>query len=176
VIHIGSFSKTLAPALRIGYVVAGWPMLSRLITAKTDGGTGAVEQMLVAEYFSRNFEPHVRKLAGVFERKLATMIEALEREFGTIAELWRPAGGIYIWVKLPDQVDVTKLMQPAAKAGIAFNPGPEWACDGANAKSYLRLCFASPTHEQIRAGIAAFAQVCYEATGIPVRGANLRRG
>lgn len=175
VIHIGSFSKTLAPALRIGYVVAGWPVLSRLITAKTDGGTGAVEQMMVAEYFKTNFDSHVRKLAGVFESKLATMVEAVEREFGTAAEMWKPAGGIYLWIKLPDQVDVTKLMQPAAKAGVAFNPGPEWAVDGANAKSYLRLCFASPTHQQIREGVAAFAQVCYEQTGIPVRSANLSR-
>ena len=175
VIHIGSFSKSLAPALRVGYVVAQWPVLSRLITAKTDGGTGAVEQMMVAEYFSRNFEAHVRKLAGVFESKLRTMVEAVEREFGTSAEMWKPAGGIYLWIKLPDQVDVTKLIAPAAKAGIAFNPGPEWAVDGAKAKSYLRLCFASPTHAQIREGVAAFAQVCYEETGIPVRSANTRR-
>jgi 2-aminoadipate transaminase len=175
VIHIGSFSKTLAPALRIGYVVSGWPMLSRLITAKTDGGTGAVEQMMVAEYFSRNFERHVRRLAGVFESKLATMVEAVEREFGTSAEMWKPHGGIYLWIKLPDQVDVTKLIQPAAKAGVVFNAGPEWAADSAKAKSYLRLCFASPTHQQIRDGVAAFAQVCYEETGIPVRSANIRR-
>jgi len=99
----------------------------------------------------------------------------MEREFGTSVELWRPAGGIYIWLKLPDQVDVTKPIAPAAKAGIAFNPGPEWAVDGDKAKSWLRLCFASPTHAQIRDGVAAFAQVCYEETGIPVGSANVRR-
>lgn len=176
VIHIGSFSKSLAPALRVGYVVAQWPVLSRLITAKTDGGTGAVEQMLVAEYFGRNFETHVRKLSGVLKAKLATMVDAVEKEFGTSAELWRPDGGIFLWLKLPDQVDVTQLVQPAAKAGIAFNPGPEWACDGARAKPYMRLCFGLLSHQEIRDGVAALAQVCYEQTGIPVRSANIRRG
>ena len=104
------------------------------------------------------------------------MVEAVEREFGTAAELWRPKGGIFLWLKLPDAIDVRKLVAPAAKAGIAFNPGPEWACDGEAAKSHMRLCFALPSKEEIRAGVAALAQVCFEETGIPERGANIRRG
>ncbi|HVH76380.1 MAG TPA: PLP-dependent aminotransferase family protein [Stellaceae bacterium] len=178
VIHIGSFSKTLSPALRLGYAVADWEAMSRLVTLKreTDSGTGALDQMLVAEYFSRSFDPHVAELNGVLKEKLATMVEAVEREFGTAAELWRPKGGIFLWLKLPDAIDVRKLVAPAAKAGIAFNPGPEWACDGEAAKSHMRLCFALPSKEEIRAGVAALAQVCFEETGIPERGANLRRG
>ena len=174
VVHIGSFSKTLAPALRVGYAIAEWPLLSRLITAKTDGGTGSLDQMVVAEYFSRHFDDHVGKLTQVLKAKRDVMIEAVEREFGTAAELWKPEGGIFLWFKLPDQVDVTKLMKPAADAGIAFNPGPEWACDPNTSKSHLRLCFALPSHEEIRAGVAAFAKVCYEQTGIPSRSANVR--
>ncbi|MEJ0069543.1 MAG: hypothetical protein WDO24_13325 [Pseudomonadota bacterium] len=79
-----------------------------------------------------------------------------------------------LWLKLPDAVDVTKLIKPAADAGIAFNPGPEWACDGAAAKSHMRLCFALPSHDQIRAGVAALARVCFEQTGIPAQSANVR--
>ena len=60
---------------------------------------------------------------------------------------FRPAGGIFLWLKLPDSVDVTKLVKPAADAGLVFNPGPEWACNGAEAKPYLRLCFALPPKE-----------------------------
>jgi 2-aminoadipate transaminase len=178
VIHIGSFSKTLSPALRLGYAVADWEAMSRLVALKreTDSGTGALDQMLVAEYFSRSFDPHVAELNGVLQEKLATMVEAVEREFGTAAELWRPKGGIFLWLKLPDAIDVRKLVAPAAKAGIAFNPGPEWACDGEAAKSHMRLCFALPSKEEIRAGVAALAQVCFEETGIPERGANIRRG
>ena len=70
------------------------------------------------------------------------MIEAVEREFGTTAEMWKPKGGIFLWFKLPDAVDVRKLVKPAADAGIQFNPGPEWVCNPEPAKSYMRLCFA----------------------------------
>lgn len=176
VIHIGSFSKTLAPALRAAYAVAPQEVLWRLVSLKTDGGTGAVEQMMVAEYFSRHFDSHVAALSGVLEEKLRTMVEAVEREFGAAAELFIPKGGIFLWIRLPDGVDVTRLVQPAARAGIQFNPGPEWACDPASAKSQLRLCFALPSKEEIREGVAAFARICFEETGIPAQSANVRHG
>jgi 2-aminoadipate transaminase len=174
VIHIGSFSKTLAPALRVAYAVAEWPVLSRLIALKTDGGTGAVEQMLVAEYFSRHFDSHVAALSGVLEDKLATMVDAVEREFGSAVECFRPKGGIFLWIKLPEAVDVTKLVKPAADRGIVFNPGPEWACDPSTARSQMRLCFALPSKQEIREGVAALARVCFEQTGIPAQSANIR--
>jgi 2-aminoadipate transaminase len=174
VIHIGSFSKTLAPALRAAYAVAPWPVLSRLVSLKTDGGTGSVEQMLVAEYFGKHFDSHVTALTAVLDGKLRTMIEAVEREFGSAAELFIPKGGIFLWIRLPPEVDVTKLVQPAAKRGIQFNPGPEWAVDPASAKSQLRLCFALPSKEEIRAGVAEFARVCFEETGIPAQSGNIR--
>jgi 2-aminoadipate transaminase len=175
VIHIGSFSKSLAPALRVGYVVAPWPILSRLIALKSDGGTGAIEQMVIAEYFGRHFDAHVEKLSGVLKKKLEVMVEAVEKEFGTAVECWVPKGGIFLWLKLPDAVDVAKLVKPAADAGIVFNPGPEWACEGAASKSSMRLCFALPSHDEIRAGVAALARVCFEQTGIPAQSANVRR-
>jgi 2-aminoadipate transaminase len=178
VIHVGSFSKTLSPALRLGYVVADWVVMSRLVGLKreTDSGTGALEQMIVAEYFSRSFTEHVGELTGILKEKLDTMVEALEREFGTAVEkMWRPKGGIFLWIKLPDRVDVTKLVAPAAKAGLVFNPGPEWSCSPSKTKSHMRLCFALPSKEDIRGGIAALAQICYEETGLPERSANIRR-
>lgn len=174
VIHIGSFSKSLAPALRVGYALAGESVLSRLVACKTDGGTGALDQMVIAEYFSRHFDAHIASLSQVLGAKLDTMMAALEEQFGTALTMRRPDGGIFLWMKLPDAVDVTTLVKPAAAAGIVFNPGPEWACDGDAAKSYLRLCFALPSHAEIRAGIAAFARVCYEQAGIPAQSANIR--
>jgi 2-aminoadipate transaminase len=178
VIHVGSFSKTLSPALRLGYVVADWAVMSRLVGLKreTDSGTGALEQMIVAEYFSRSFTEHVGELTGVLKEKLDTMVEALEREFGTtIEKMWRPKGGIFLWIKLPDRVDVTKLVAPAAKEGLVFNPGPEWSCNPGATKSHMRLCFALPSKADIRSGVAALARVCYEETGLPERSANIRR-
>jgi len=177
VIHIGSFSKTLAPALRLGYVVADWEVMSRLVALKreADSGTGAVEQMMVAEYFAPNFARHVSELSGVLREKLDTMVEALEKEFGTTVEPWRPEGGIFLWIKLPDAVDVCKLIGPAAAAGIVFNPGPDWSCRPEAATSHMRLCFALPSKNEIREGIAALARVCFEQTGIPAQSANVRR-
>jgi 2-aminoadipate transaminase len=178
VIHIGSFSKTLAPSLRLGYAVAVPDVMSRLTACKreSDSGTGALDQMVVAEYFSRNFGRHVEGLTQTLHEKLETMIEAVEREFGTAVEkMWKPKGGIFLWLKLPDRVDVTKLVAPAAKAGVAFNPGPEWSCNPNETKSHLRLCFALPSKDTIREGVAAFARVCFEETGIPEQSANIRR-
>ncbi len=178
VIHIGSFSKTLAPSLRLGYAVADWQVMSRLVACKreADSGTGALDQMVVAEYFSQDFGEHVGGLTQTLHEKLDTMVEAVEREFGTAVEkMWKPKGGIFLWLKLPDRVDVTKLVAPAAKSGIVFNPGPEWSCNPATSKSHLRLCFALPSKDQIREGVAAFARVCFEETGIPEQSANIRR-
>ena len=178
VIHIGSFSKTLAPSLRLGYAIADWQAMSRLVACKreTDSGTGALDQMVVAEYFSQNFDDHVGGLTETLHRKLDAMVEAVEREFGTaIEKMWKPKGGIFLWLKLPDRIDVTKLVAPAAKAGVVFNPGPEWSCDPDTTKSHLRLCFALPSKDMIREGVAAFARVCYEETGIPEQSANVRR-
>jgi 2-aminoadipate transaminase len=177
VLHIGSFSKTLSPALRLGYVIADPELLGRLVAMKreVDGGTGALDQMVAAEYFAHHFRPHVRALTATLREKLETMVETVNREFGTAVEMWRPQGGIFLWLKFPDAVDVRRLLAPAEKAGIAFNPGPDWAATGEAAKSFMRLCFAFPSKEAIRDGVAALARVSFEETGIPERSANIRR-
>ena len=175
VIHIGSFSKSLAPALRLGYLISGWEIMSRLLALKGDSGTGALDQMVVAEYFSKSYDQHMGHLNGVLHEKLQTMTEAVAREFGSSAECWAPKGGIFLWIKLPSEVDVRALVKPAAAAGIVFNPGPEWAVSADNSSNCLRLCFAMPSKQTIRDGVAALARVCYEQTGIPVRSGNVPR-
>ena len=175
VIHLGSFSKSLAPALRLGYIISGWEIMRRLLPLKGDSGTGALDQMVVAEYFSKNFDKHLPHLNGVLKGKLDAMVEAVEREFGSAAECWIPKGGIFLWIKLPEKVDTRALLKPAAAAGIIFNEGPAWAVSADNSSSHLRLCFAMPSIETIREGVAALAKVCYEATGIPQQSGNIRR-
>jgi 2-aminoadipate transaminase len=175
VIHLGSFSKSLAPALRLGYVIANWDIMSRLLPLKGDSGTGALDQMIVAEYVSQHFDRHVGHLNGVLREKLDTMTEAVAREFGSAAECWAPKGGIFLWIKLPPSIDVRELVKPAADAGIVFNPGPEWAVSADNSSNCLRLCFAMPSKQTIRDGVAELARVCYEQTGTPVRSGNVTR-
>jgi 2-aminoadipate transaminase len=173
VIHIGSFSKTIAPALRVGFVVAPWEMLSRMLPLKTDAGSGALEQMVLAEYCGAHFTTHVPRLARGLRAKLDVLMESLAEQFGTAAEFEEPKGGIFLWVKLPDAVDTLRLYQAALAAGVAINPGPEWSTDRDYSRSRLRLCFASPSPEAIREGVATLAEVCRREFGVPSRIANV---
>jgi 2-aminoadipate transaminase len=175
VIHIGSFSKSIAPALRVGFIVAPWDVMSRMLALKTDAGSGALEQMVLAEYCAPHFSTHVPKLTKGLRAKLDTLMEALNEQFGTAAEFEDPKGGIFLWVKLPDNVDTLKLYQAALAAGVAINPGPEWSTDKAYGKSRMRLCFASPSHEQIKEGVAKLAEVCRAEFGVPARIANVEK-
>src|SRR5208282_2840960 len=86
VIHIGSFSKSIAPALRVGYIVAEWPLLSRMLPLKTDAGSGALEQMVLAEYCAAHFTTHVPELTRGLRAKCEAMMEAFAQQFGTAAE------------------------------------------------------------------------------------------
>jgi 2-aminoadipate transaminase len=176
VIHIGSFSKSLAPALRLGYVSAPWDVMSRLVACKGDGGTPAIEQMVVADFFGQHFEDHVGRLKRRLRHKLEVLTGALEEQFGTAAEFAVPKGGIFLWVTLPERVDTRKLAGPALAEGVAYNPGPEWSTDPEAARHSMRLCFALPPPEEIRAGIARLAEICHRETGVPERSANLVRG
>lgn len=175
VIHIGSFSKSIAPALRVGFIVAPWDVMSRMLALKTDAGSGALEQMVLATYCKPHFASHVPALTRTLRTKLDTLMEALNEQFGTAAEFEEPKGGIFLWVKLPDQVDTLKLYQAALAAGVSINPGPEWSTNKGRSGSRLRLCFASPSHQQIREGVAVLAEVCRKEFGVPSRSANVEK-
>jgi len=175
VIHIGSFSKSIAPALRVGFIVAPWELMSRMLPLKTDAGSGSLEQMVLAEYCTPHFATHLPELTRGLRAKLDTLIAALNEQFGTSAEFDEPKGGIFLWVKLPDHVDTMKLYQAALAAGVSINPGAEWSTDKGYAGSRLRLCFASPSHDEIREGVAKLADVCREQFGVPERSANVNR-
>ena len=175
VIHIGSFSKSIAPALRVGYIVAEEAMIARMLSLKTDAGSGALEQMVLAEYCAEHFTEHVPKLRRGLRAKLETLMESLAEQFGTTAEFDDPPGGIFLWIKLPDAVDTLKLAAAALAAGVAINPGPEWSTDKAYARSRLRLCFASPSHAEIRQGVATLADVCRREFGLPTRSGNVEQ-
>ncbi len=175
VIHIGSFSKSIAPALRVGFIVAEWALLSRMLPLKTDAGSGALEQMVLAEYCAPHFSTHVPELTRALRAKLETLMESLAEQFGTAAEFDDPKGGIFLWVKLPDVVDTQKLAQAALASGVAINPGFEWSPDKPYGKSRLRLCFGNPSHQEIREGVAVLADVCRREFGVPTRIANVEK-
>lgn len=166
VIHISSFSKSLAPAVRVAYLTAVPAVLSQIIALKNDGGTGALDQMIVAEYFSEHFAGHIAALTPVLRHKLDILVKVLQAELGDIATLWLPRGGIFLWLKLPESVDTRELVAPAEQLGIAFNPGSDWAADAEGAKNWLRLCFALAGEQELIDGATQFAALIRRHRGI----------
>jgi len=175
VLYCGSFSKTVAPALRVGYLVAPWAVMQHVLPLKTDAGSGALEQMVLAEYLPQKFNDHVDGLVRMLKLKADAMVEALNENFGATAEFSQPVGGIYIWVTLPEHVDTRDLAVAAAAEGIAINPGPEWTVYGEQNRHRMRLCFGHPSIEVIREGVAKLADVCHQQYGVPLRSGNVER-
>jgi len=159
VLHIGSFSKSLGPGLRLGYVVASWDVMSRLISRKSDAGTGVMDQMIVGDYFSNHYGEHIDHMRNALKRKCDVLSAALREHFGPLVDFKEPRGGMYLWVKLPSGIDSRNLVQAALEEGIAYNPGPDWSADPNAAANYIRLCFALPSENEIREGIEKLAKV-----------------
>ena len=167
VLHIGSFSKTLGPGTRLGYVVASWDVMSRLLSRKNDAGTGVMDQMIVGDYFTHHYEDHILEMRSALQRKCDVLNSALRESFGPSVEFEVPRGGMYLWVRLPDGVDSRDLEGPALREGIAFNPGPDWSADPDAAAGYIRLCFALPSEAEIREGVEKMADVFRREGAIP---------
>lgn len=175
VIYCGTFSKSIAPALRVGYLVAPWPLMGHILPLKTDAGSGALEQMVLAEFLPGNFDAHVSGLLPMLKGKADTLCASLDEHFGASVEYERPVGGIYLWVTLPDTIDTDRLFRVALEQGVEINPGSQWTVDGAANKHRMRLCFGHPPVENIRDGIAKLAQICFEEFGLPTRSGNVER-
>jgi 2-aminoadipate transaminase len=175
VIYCGSFSKSLAPALRVGYIVASWKVISKILGFKNDGGSGAIEQMILADFCINNYKNHTLSLVKELKRKCDIMVKSLELEFGSIAEFDVPKGGIFIWITFPDSIDTNKLYEAALKKGIALNPGSEWVSNPRDGDHKIRLCFANPSEQTIKEGINQLAEICFQEFGLPNIRANIKR-
>lgn len=159
VIYCGSFSKSIAPALRVGYIVAEPSVIQQLLALKTDAGTGALEQLTLAEFGPTHFEAHVARLTATLHQKCKVMVASLREQFGDSVEIVEPRGGIFVWVTFPEGVDTAALAPAAARQGIEFNRGAGWSSDPEYGRRRLRLCFGHPDHDTIRSGVAALADV-----------------
>ena len=167
VLHIGSFSKTLGPGTRLGYVVASWEVMSRLLSRKNDAGTGVMDQMIVGDYFTNHYEEHIQDVRSALKRKCDVLASALRESFGPNIDFEMPRGGMYLWVRLPSGVDSRTLAMPALREGVAFNPGPDWSADPEAAANYIRLCFALPSESEIWEGIEKLADVFRREGALP---------
>ena len=174
-IFTSTFSKSIAPAIRVGYLVAKWPFLSRAIACKTDAGSGMIEQMMLAEFCPDSLRHPPRQTPAPPPGETRHPDRGLEREFRHQRRVHPSAGRNLLWLRLPEEVDTTRLTQVAAAKGIAINPGVEWSEAHPAGNRHIRVCFASATPDEIRAGIEALADVCHDTFGVPVRSANRAR-
>jgi 2-aminoadipate transaminase len=152
--YIGSFSKILGPGIRLGFFIAPQVIVSRLMPWKTDGGSSALSQMIAAEYFKDNLWEHVEEGRLAVKDKRNVLLDALEGEFGAMPgiEWTRPEGGLFLWVKLPEEVDRVRLQQLAAEHHIIYATGQAFHAYNENVP-YLRLAFGWIKREDIPEGI-----------------------
>ncbi|HSN31791.1 MAG TPA: PLP-dependent aminotransferase family protein [Ideonella sp.] len=162
VVYLGSFSKVLAPGLRLGYLVAPAPLLRPLLHAKqaADLHTPSFNQRLVHEVVAGGFlDRHVPTIRSRYRAQRDAMLAALERHLGGSGVRWnRPAGGMFLWLELPRGLDAATLLGAAVARGVAFVPGaPFFVRPGAAAARSLRLSFVTADEARIETGIAALA-------------------
>ena len=103
--------------------------MSRFISAKADAGSGVMDQLIVGDFFTNHYDEHIQELRGALQRKRDALGGALRESFGPNVEFEIPRGGMYLWMKFPEGIDVRDLVAPAMEEGIAFNPGPDWSAD-----------------------------------------------
>ena len=164
-LYLGSFSKILAPGLRLGYVVAPKALYPKLLQAKqaADLHTPSFNQRVVAEVLKDGFiDRHVPTIRALYKRQCEAMLEALAREMAGLDVHWnRPAGGMFLWARLPAGMDAVQLLPHAVEKNVAFVPGAAFYA-AHPVQETLRLSFVTSTVEQIRTGVAALAQTIRE--------------
>jgi 2-aminoadipate transaminase len=165
-VYLGSFSKILAPGLRLGYLVAPKALYPKLLQAKqaADLHTPSFNQRVVAEVLKDGFiDRHVPTIRALYKQQCEAMLAALDREMAGLGLTWnRPVGGMFLWVQLPKGLKAVPLLEKAVDKGVAFVPGFAFYAQGAN-ESTLRLSFVTATVEQINTGMAALAAAIRES-------------
>ncbi|NMM81456.1 2-aminoadipate aminotransferase [Acidovorax sp. SRB_14] len=159
-IYMGSFSKVLAPGLRIGFIVAPKAVYPKLLQAKqaADLHTPGFNQRVVAEVIKNGFlERHVPTIRALYKQQRDTMLAALEREMAGLDVRWtRPAGGMFLWVRLPQGVNAQELLPAAVERNVAFVPGAPFYATEADTRT-LRLSYVTVSSDEIDTAIAALA-------------------
>jgi 2-aminoadipate transaminase len=165
-VYLGSFSKILAPGLRLGYLVAPKALYPKLLQAKqaADLHTPSFNQRVVAEVLKDGFiDRHVPTIRALYKQQCEAMLAALDREMAGLGLSWnRPVGGMFLWVQLPKGMNAVALLDKAVQKGVAFVPGFAFYAQDPS-ESTLRLSFVTATVDQINTGMAALAQAIRES-------------
>ncbi len=161
-IYMGSFSKTLAPGLRLGYLVAPKALYPKLLQAKqaADLHTPSFNQRMVAEVLKGDFlDSHVPTIRALYKSQRDAMLAALDKHLAGSGVSWNtPDGGMFLWLKLPKGMNAVELLPQAVERNVAYVPGAAFYAD-APQHNTLRLSFVTASVDQINTGIAALAEV-----------------
>jgi 2-aminoadipate transaminase len=178
-IYFGSFSKVLAPGLRMGFIVAPKAVYPKLLQAKqaADLHSPSFNQRLIAEVMKDGFlDRHVPTIRALYKSQRDAMLEALAKHFpaqagGADASLtWNaPAGGMFLWARLPQGMNAVDLLPFAVDQGVAFVPGAPFYAEHGDPRT-LRLSFVTPSVEEIHRGVVALA------LGLAAYSHTLKRG
>jgi len=159
VLYLSTFSKTLAPGLRLGWIVAPPEVISKLVQLKqgADLHSSTFGQMVAYEVARDNFlDEHVKLIRRVYRQRRDVMLEALADFFPAEVTWTKPAGGLFLWVTLPPGMDTDQLFKTAVEQNVAFVPGDCFYAPNGHqdeAKRHMRLNFSSASPDQIREGI-----------------------
>ncbi len=159
-LYMGSFSKVLAPGLRLGFLVAPPEVFPKLLQAKqaADLHTAGFNQRMVAEVMKGGFlDRHVPTIRALYKQQRDAMLAALERDMQGFGVSWnRPDGGMFLWLRLPPGMSAQALLPLAVERNVAFVPGAAFYAETPELNT-LRLSFVTASEEQIRTGIHALA-------------------
>jgi len=164
VLYLGSFSKTFAPGLRVGWVLAPHAVREKLVLAAEAAVLcpPQLNQMLVAEYLStQDWQGQVGAFRGMYRERRDAMLDALTQQMPAGTTWTHPAGGFYVWVTLPEGLDSKVLLPRAVTARVAFVPGTAFYADGSG-RNHLRLSYCYPEPDRIREGVRRLATVLEE--------------
>ena len=165
-VYLGSFSKVLAPGLRLGFMVAPPALMPKLLQAKqaADLHSPGFNQRMIAQVMQGGFlDRHVPTIRALYKSQRDAMLAALTREMKDIGLTWnKPVGGMFLWARLPEGVSAVELLPKAVDKGVAFVPGAAFYADNADPRT-LRLSFVTASVDQINTGIAALAAAIRQA-------------
>jgi 2-aminoadipate transaminase len=164
VIRLGSFSKTIAPGLRIAFVAAGEEIIQKLAIIKqgTDLQTNTFGQYLVNEYLQNGgYHNHISILRRTYGSRRDVMIGAMQRHFPAAVKWNRPSGGMFLWVKLPEGSNARDLLTTCLERQVAFVPGQEFFPDGSG-ENTIRLNYSNASPENIEEGIKRMGEAMRE--------------
>ncbi|MDA0333728.1 MAG: PLP-dependent aminotransferase family protein [bacterium] len=165
-IYLCSLSKILGPGVREGYLYARPPMLQRLLERRFDGGNSLLTAAVLAEFFRDRLWDHCAEMNAALKMKRDAVLVGLQESVGDICTWSRPAGGLFIWVHLPADVDLDLLLRLTAERGVRCARGRSFHIHGDDVPN-IRLAFGQPTVAQIRAGIPVLGE-CVRAARVAV--------